>query len=255
MLPGKPLAMMMFKTYGYITMSQGMYFVSDLKLGHYMKVPPRTLFITQTVATLWACLVELGVLNWMLANVVDICEPNQPDHYNCPQGRVFFTASIIWGVIGPANIFSSGKQYNGLMYFFLIGILAPIPTYFLYRKYPNSFWKYVNWPLIFGGTSLIPPATPLNYFSWAIVGFIFNKYIKSKYKAWWLKYNYIVSAGLDTGLALSTIVIFLALSLSQAVPPQWWGNVGAFNTLDFNGETYLKSPYGTFGPTCWYNCD
>lgn len=38
-LPGKPIAMMMFKTWGYITMSQALLFTSDFKLGHYMKVP------------------------------------------------------------------------------------------------------------------------------------------------------------------------------------------------------------------------
>lgn len=36
--PGRPLAMMLFKTYGYITMSQALSFVGDLKFGHYMKV-------------------------------------------------------------------------------------------------------------------------------------------------------------------------------------------------------------------------
>ena len=38
-LPGKPVAMMMFKTFGYITMTQALQFTSDFKLGHYMKVP------------------------------------------------------------------------------------------------------------------------------------------------------------------------------------------------------------------------
>lgn len=33
MQPGRPMAMMLFKTYGYITMSQGLSFTSDLKLG------------------------------------------------------------------------------------------------------------------------------------------------------------------------------------------------------------------------------
>lgn len=33
MQPGRPMAMMLFKTYGYITMSQGLYFTQDLKLG------------------------------------------------------------------------------------------------------------------------------------------------------------------------------------------------------------------------------
>lgn len=38
-LPGKPIAMMMFKTWGYITMSQALTFTSDFKMGHYMKIP------------------------------------------------------------------------------------------------------------------------------------------------------------------------------------------------------------------------
>lgn len=40
-LPGRPIAMMMFKTWGYITMAQALTFTSDFKLGHYMKIPPR----------------------------------------------------------------------------------------------------------------------------------------------------------------------------------------------------------------------
>lgn len=38
-LPGRPIAMMMFKTWGYITMAQALSFTSDFKLGHYMKIP------------------------------------------------------------------------------------------------------------------------------------------------------------------------------------------------------------------------
>lgn len=32
MQPGRPMAMMRFKTYGYIAMSQGLYFSQDMKL-------------------------------------------------------------------------------------------------------------------------------------------------------------------------------------------------------------------------------
>ena len=39
MLPGRPVAMMLFKTWGYITMAQALTFTSDFKLGHYMKIP------------------------------------------------------------------------------------------------------------------------------------------------------------------------------------------------------------------------
>jgi len=69
MLPGRPVAMMMFKTFGYKTMSQAMQFTADFKLGHYMKVPPRPMFWGQIVATIIAGTVQLGVQAWMFANI------------------------------------------------------------------------------------------------------------------------------------------------------------------------------------------
>lgn len=45
--PGRPIANVCFKTYGYISMSQAISFLSDFKLGHYMKIPTRAMFIVQ----------------------------------------------------------------------------------------------------------------------------------------------------------------------------------------------------------------
>lgn len=50
--PGHPLAVNMFIAYGTMTLSQAMSFISDLKLGHYAKIPPRAMFRTQILATL-----------------------------------------------------------------------------------------------------------------------------------------------------------------------------------------------------------
>ena len=61
MLPGRPTAMMMFKTYGYISMTQALSFIADMKLGHYLKLPPRTVFTAQVVATIWSTFVQVGV--------------------------------------------------------------------------------------------------------------------------------------------------------------------------------------------------
>jgi OPT family oligopeptide transporter len=94
-LPGRPIAMMMFKTWGYITMFQALNFISDFKLGHYMKIPPRPMFWCQIVATVVAGTVQLGVQEWMFSNIKDICSPDQPDGFTCPHTTVFGTASII----------------------------------------------------------------------------------------------------------------------------------------------------------------
>jgi hypothetical protein len=45
LLPGQPLANMFFKVYSVQTLGLSTSFVQDLKLGHYIKVPPRATFI------------------------------------------------------------------------------------------------------------------------------------------------------------------------------------------------------------------
>jgi OPT family oligopeptide transporter len=174
MLPGKPVAMMLFKTWGYITMAQALTFSGDMKLGHYMKIPPRAMFWAQVVATALAGTVQLGVQAWMFSNIPGICDDNE--FFICPGTQTFGTASIIWGVIGPQRQFAHGQVYYALCFFFLIGALAPFFTWLVSRKYPNSFVKYVNWPVIFNGTGLIPPASAVNYVPWTIVAFIFRTY-------------------------------------------------------------------------------
>ena len=44
-LPGNPLANMVFKAYSVQTLAEATAFVQDLKLGHYIKVPPRATFL------------------------------------------------------------------------------------------------------------------------------------------------------------------------------------------------------------------
>lgn len=50
--PGKPLANLAFKTYGSVSMGQAIMFLSDFKLGHYMKIPPKSMFVVQVITKL-----------------------------------------------------------------------------------------------------------------------------------------------------------------------------------------------------------
>lgn len=45
--PGRPVANILFKVYGFISMKQAITFLQDFKLGHYMKIPPRSMFLAQ----------------------------------------------------------------------------------------------------------------------------------------------------------------------------------------------------------------
>ncbi|TCD71650.1 hypothetical protein EIP91_007397 [Steccherinum ochraceum] len=257
-LPGHPIAMMMFKTWGYITMTQALQFTSDFKLGHYMKVPPRPMFFGQIIAAIIAGTVQLGVQAWMFTNVPHLCDPKQKNGFICPNTEVFGTASIIWGVIGPARQFSKGQIYYGLMFFFLIGALCPLIQWLIGLKWKNSFIKLINFPVIFSGTGSIPPASAVNYVPWTIVGFIFNYFIRRRNFSWWTKYNYVLSAALDAGVAVSAILIFFCLeyprngTIGENNLLQWWGNTVSFNNADGNALPLKSLADGEwFGPSTW----
>ncbi|CAD6885939.1 unnamed protein product [Tilletia controversa] len=245
-VPGHPVAMMIFKTYGYITMAQALSFVSDLKLGHYMKIPPRDMFIAQTVSTILSVFVLLGVQSWVFNNVEGVCTSEAVDHFVCPGTTVFGTASVIWGLIGPKLNFSPGQYYSELLWMFLVGALAPIPTFFLAKRYPRSWLRYVSWPVIFTSTGLLPPASGVNYISYVVVGFIFQYYLRRKHFGWWSSYNYVLSAALDAGTGISIVFIFFVLIFPKGKQQafndgNWWGNTVWVNTADAEYTPYLNA--------------
>ncbi|KAI0827216.1 small oligopeptide transporter [Trametes gibbosa] len=272
MLPGRPVAMMMFKTWGYITMSQAMTFTSDFKLGHYMKIPPRPMFWCQIVATVIAGTVQLGVENWMFSNIPQICLPAQKDisGFTCPNTEVFATASVVAPHYSSQRMnstivclnfayFGDGKLIApALLFFFILGALCPLIVWLLSQRYPDSWLNYVNFPLMFTGIGLIPPASAVNYIPWAIIGFLFQYVIRRRYFPFWAKYNYVLSAALDAGTAISTILVYFILQypkngqIGESTIQQWWGNTVYKNTADWHSAPLRRVSEGAyFGPDTW----
>jgi hypothetical protein len=125
----------------------------------------------------------------------------------------------------------------------LVGALAPIPFYFLARRYPLSLWRYINIPVFFAGVARIPPASGINYSSWVMAGFLFQWAIRRYHFRWWMRYNYILSTALDAGVALGLLVIFCTVQypknggIGLNTIQTWWGNtVGSFPGHPLDGS-------------------
>ncbi|XP_068653825.1 oligopeptide transporter 4-like [Aristolochia californica] len=227
--PAHPIANVCFKTYGYISMAQAISFLNDFKLGHYMKIPPRSMFIVQLIGTVIASTVNIGVAWWLLNSIPNICQtdllpPDSP--WQCPNDRVFFSASVIWGLVGPKRIFGSLGNYSSQNWFFLGGILGPVVVWFLHKAFPKQKWiPLINLPVLLGATSMMPPASSINYTSWVVMGTIFNYFIFRYRRRWWQRYNYVLSAALDAGVAFMAVVIHLAFTM-PGVQVNWWGSEG-----------------------------
>ena len=95
LLPGRPIAVMLFKTWAVVSLGQTLDFIGYFKLGHYMKIPPRPMFLCQVVASIVAATAQFAVQAWLFSNVEDICSPTQKDGFTCPSTITFGNASII----------------------------------------------------------------------------------------------------------------------------------------------------------------
>ncbi|KAJ8768424.1 hypothetical protein K2173_021577 [Erythroxylum novogranatense] len=223
--PGYPVANMCFKVYGYISMTQAVTFLQDFKLGHYMKIPPRTMFMAQVVGTVIACLTYLITAWWLMETIPNICDTTASNSvWTCPADTVFYDASVIWGLIGPRRIFGDLGYYAAVNWFFLGGAVAPILVWLAAKAFPQQEWiRLINMPVLIGATGSMPPATAVNYSTWIVIGFL-SGYVVYRYRRdLWQRYNYVLSGSLDAGLAFMGVLIYLCLGLEN-ISLSWWGN-------------------------------
>ncbi|KID93813.1 oligopeptide transporter OPT-like protein, partial [Metarhizium majus ARSEF 297] len=255
MLPGRPIAMMLFKSWGYMTCANGLTYISDMKIGHYMKVPPRSMFYAQAFAVVWLSIVQIATYNFVIGNIKGICTDEQSQGLICPNAATFYNASVIWGVIGPKRVFGAGGIYSWTNWFWFIGAACPTIQYFVARRYPRSFARYIIWPAIFSACGLVPPATLYYLLPWVIVGVIFNGFIRRYFFGWWSQYNFVLSGALDIGSRLCVVIVALALGLSGKNFPDWWGNVVYTETLDYTRKAvtrkFIPNVTEPIGPSSW----
>ncbi|KAI9177431.1 hypothetical protein LWI28_015163 [Acer negundo] len=227
--PGRPIANVCFKVYGYMSMAQAVSFLNDFKLGHYMKIPPRSMFLVQFIGTILAGTINITVAWWLLTSIDNICQDNllPPDSpWTCPGDRVFFDASVIWGLVGPKRIFGSLGNYMAMNWFFLGGAIGPVIVWIFHKLFPTQSWiPLINLPVLLGATAMMPAATAVNYNSWIIVGTFFNFFIFRYKKQWWQRYNYILSAALDAGVAFMAVLLYFSVGIEEK-GLDWWGTAG-----------------------------
>lgn len=226
-IPGNGTAINILKAYGYNIDGQAQNYLTDLKMDHYAKLSPRAMFRGQVIATIFQVLVAVGVVNWQISNIKELCTPQQPQRFTCPNVNTFFSASVFWGVIGPRRVFD--KLYPVLRWGFLIGGLMPFPFWLLRRRFSRAM-MYVHPALILGGMLGYAPYN-LCYFTGGLYfAFLFNYYLLNKYVAWWEKYNYVLPASLTAGVALSAIIVFFSVQYHEK---SWFGGEILFKIVDW----------------------
>ncbi|PHH91840.1 hypothetical protein CDD83_10090 [Cordyceps sp. RAO-2017] len=233
-LEGRVVANMLFKMFSFMSTSQSLSFVADLKMAHYARIPPRWAFAAQVYATFVAGLVAWAVNHWSLRNIEAVCREGQPDRFVCPHTHSYFLSSVLWGVIGPRRIFGPGGPYRALTYCLPLGLVLPVAVYLASRRWPNSWWRNANAPIFIAG--------PLGWspYNWSyiqgslVLALFFNHFVKRRHPAWWERYAYVLTSSFAAATGLAALVLFFALQ-KWDIRLDWWGNRIAAQGVDQGG--------------------
>lgn len=179
------------------------------------------------VGTILAGLVYTVTAWWLMEEIPHLCDVSalpKDSPWTCPMDRVFYTASVIWGLLGPRRIFGDQGEYGSVNWFFLAGAIAPLVVWLAHKLFPSQKWiRLIHMPVLLGSTAMMPPASAINFTCWIFIAFI-SGFVIYRYKPdWWNRYNYILSGGLDAGTAFMSILLFLTLQ-SKNIGIIWWGN-------------------------------
>lgn len=277
--PGNPVAMIMMMNYGYNMDAQAEAYISNQKMAHYAKISPRGIFFGQVAAVIINCFVFVSMTNWMITNFKGMCEWSSPDHFVCEGAHAVYSQTELYGAMGDRRTF---WFYPILPYCFIFGAAAGI-SIALAQKYGHrvrAFFapageakkstltsifdtlgklKYFN-PAAFwnGATNTWTGGYNLSYKTGGLyLSIAFMIYVKRRYTAWWQKYNYLIEAGFDIGVAVSAIIQTFALDWNP-VSINWWGNTISTAGIDYvsynqNGGLLPLPKVGYFGPAPGHN--
>lgn len=184
---GNAVAMCFFKTYGYVTCAHALHFSNDLKLAHYLKIPPRFTFWAQMVPTLVSTFVCVAIVQYQV-HLPGVCTENAPYRFYCPGINTFFTAAVLWGTVGPKKMWGVGGQYIETLVGFPLGVAGVVLVWSLGKKFPKSkLLRNIHPVVLFNGgliwapynLAYIWPAVPVGWFSWV--------FLKGRYLGLWSK--------------------------------------------------------------------
>ncbi|KAK9311062.1 OPT oligopeptide transporter protein-domain-containing protein [Lipomyces starkeyi] len=245
LFPGNGVANLILKMYGAQIGQQADSYASNQKIAHYARIPPRSTFRVQNIATIFQVLVALGVVNWQLSNINGLCEAGNPDKFTCPWVTMIFTDTVMYGAIGTRVIFDT--IYPMFKWGFLFGFMLAIVWWGVIKCVPRL--RILNPNAFFFGMQYFTPYSLAYWTAGLYVNFLFNYVLRRRFLGWWQKYAYVMSSALSAGVVFSAIIIFFAVQYNPKFV-SWWGNNQPFSGIDggVGRQTLLPLPErGYFG--------
>ncbi|GLI82270.1 hypothetical protein PoHVEF18_010700 [Penicillium ochrochloron] len=230
-LPGRPIGNMYFAAWSHNVISNTVNLSNDLKMGEYLKIPPRVMLLTQMWGTILGGFINYVVMISIVAgNREVLADSNGNSSWSGATLQAYNTNATSWAL--ASYLYKYGAQYWAVPLGLVIGAAAVIVHRIFYQIIPKIGRfdiSEVNLPQFIQYAGYIPynQSQTCVIFSWILAGFYVQYYLRNYRPRIFKDYSYLVTGAFDgaslTVLFILSFAVFGAGGTSYPFPT-WWGN-------------------------------
>ncbi|KAJ3949836.1 uncharacterized protein N0V96_000968 [Colletotrichum fioriniae] len=230
-LPERPIGNMYFAAWSHNVISNAVNLSNDLKMGEYLKIPPRVMFLTQIYGTIIGGFINYAVMISIVnGNRELLVDSDGNSSWSGATMQSYNTNATSWAL--AKYLYKTGGKYAlvpiGLGIGFGVVIVHRIIAYFIPKIRGYSLYE-INLPQLIQYAGYIPynASQTCVLFSSLISGFFVQFYLRNYRPRIFKDYSYLVTGAFD-GASL-TVLFILSFAVFGAggpsIPfPTWWGN-------------------------------
>ncbi|TLS26885.1 hypothetical protein PpBr36_04127 [Pyricularia pennisetigena] len=235
-LPERPIANMYFAAFSHNVILCTLNLSNDLKMGEYLKIPPRIMFLTQIYGTILGGFINYAVMISIVTGNKDLLVDGNGDAaWSGATIQSYNTNATSWAL--ASYLYKAGGRYWLVPVGLGIGAAIVVAHRIVYHFKPK-IGRFdlldINMPQLIQYAGYIPynASQTCVLFSQVISGFFIQFYLRNYRPRIFKDYSYLVTGAFDGGSLLALFILsFAVFGAGGAVKPfpQWWGNNAAGN--------------------------
>ncbi|KAI0316557.1 oligopeptide transporter [Amylostereum chailletii] len=242
--PGKPVANLYFSMWSHDVVSTSIGLAGDLKMGQYLKIPPRAMFVAQLWGTIIGAIVNYVVMvSIVTAQREVLLDPIGTNVWSGQTVQSLNSNAVTWAL--AKDLYGSNGEYFIIPMALFIGAGAVFIHWLVYKRWPKigSFRiDSVVLPIIFTYSAILGSGVNSSITSSILVGIVSQLWLRRYHPGWYRKYNYLLGGALDGGAQVMIFVLSFAVFGASGVErpfPSWGGNPAKGNVDYCNGNGAL----------------
>ncbi|KGO36711.1 Oligopeptide transporter OPT superfamily [Penicillium expansum] len=230
MLPGRPVGNMYFAAWSHNVVLSAGSVSTDLKLGEYLKIPPRIMLWTQIYGIILGGFINYAILSSIIsANRDLLAEGNGNSSWSGATMQGFNTKAASWAL--SPYLYKFGAKYELIPIALAVGAAA-VTLHRVFYQFVPKIGRFdiseINLPQFIQYAGNIPnqPQT-CTILSGLLCGLFTQAYLRNYHPRIFKDYSYIIAGAFDAGSLLIVFILSFAVNGAGGPShpfPSWWGN-------------------------------